>query len=52
MTLSTTPSLNADDHVAFIQNAEVDGLLDTPFQTTVDVLLPIGFVEVGLFAGE
>lgn len=48
MTLAATPSLNADDHVAFAQHTEVDGLFDTPFQTTVDILLPVCLVEVGL----
>lgn len=48
MTLPTAPSLNTDHIVAFGQDAELDGLGDSPLETSVDVLLPIVLVEVGL----
>lgn len=48
MTLPATPSLNTDDVVAIGQDTELDGLGDSPFETSVDVLLPIVFVEIGL----
>ena len=52
MALSSTPSLHTDDHVAFFQNTEVYSGLDAPFQTAIDILLPVGLVEIGLFLGE
>lgn len=52
MPLATSPSLYADDHLALFQDAEVDGLLDTPLQATIDILLPVGFTEVGLLLGK
>lgn len=48
MALPAAPSLNTDDIVAFAQDAELDGLGDSPLETSVDVILPIGFVEVRL----
>lgn len=48
MTLPATPSLNTDDIVPFGQDTELDGLGDSPLETSVDVLLPIVFVEIGL----
>lgn len=48
MTLPAAPSLNTDDIVTFAQDAEVDGLGDPPFEASVDVFLPIVFVEIGL----
>lgn len=52
MTLPAAPSLNTDDIVAFAQDAELDGLGDPPFETSVDVFLPIVFVEIGLHLFE
>lgn len=52
MPLTTSPSLDADDHFALLQDAEVDSLLNTPLQATVDILLPVGFIEVGLLLRE
>lgn len=48
MTLPAAPSLNTDDIVAFAQDTELDGLGDPPLETSVDVLLPIVFVEIRL----
>lgn len=46
MALSAAPSLNADDIVAFSQDAELDGLANSPLETSVDVLLPIVFIKL------
>lgn len=48
MTHTTPPSLNANDWVALVEDAQLDGLGDTPLQTLVDILLPRSLVEVGL----
>jgi hypothetical protein len=52
MPLTASPPLDADDHFTLFQDAEIDGLLDTPLQATVDILLPVSFVEIGLLLGE
>jgi hypothetical protein len=46
------PALDADDVVAFVEDAEADGLLDAPLETAVDVFLPHRLAEVGLLLGE
>ena len=52
MTLAAAPALNTDNHVAFLQDAEIDGGFDAPFQTAVDIFLPICFFKVGLLLGK
>jgi len=52
MTLATSPPLDANDHFALSQDTKVDGLLDTPLEATVDILLPVSFFEIGLLPGE
>ena len=52
MTLSTAPALNGDDGVAIVEDAQLDGLSDTPLQATVDVFLPDGLGEVWFVFGE
>lgn len=49
---AATPALNADDGVAAVENAELDGVHDTPLQAAVDILLPRGGLEVGLLLVE
>lgn len=49
---TTAPSLDTDDHVTLFQYAEVNGGLDAPLQTAINILLPVGFTEVGLLLGE
>lgn len=46
--LSTSPTLHCNDAVAFGQDSQFDRLGDTPFQASVNVLLPIHTVEVWL----
>lgn len=52
MAHTTPPALNADDVVAFVEDAEADGLLDAPLETSVDVFLPYRLAEVGLLLWE
>ena len=52
MTSAAAPALNTDHHVTFVQDAEIDGVFDAPFQTAVDIFLPICCFEVGLLLGE
>ena len=44
----TTPALNTNHLIAFAQDLQLDGLLDTPLETVVNILLPILFIEVWL----
>ena len=52
MTHPTSPTLNADDHVAFAEDAQGDGLGNSPFETIIDVVLPIRRVEIRLLLRE
>jgi len=52
MAFATAPALDADDVVAFVQNAELDGLGDTPLEAAVDIFLPVGLLPVRLLLGE
>ena len=52
MSHPASPSLHTDHWLALIQNPEFDALLDTPLEAVVDIFLPVGLVEVGLFVGE
>lgn len=48
VSLATTPSLDTDDLVILPQNTKLHGILDAPYETTINILLPILFVEIGL----
>lgn len=48
----TTPSLNTDDAVAFVEDAQFDSFADTPLETLVNILLPIRAAEVRLWLWE
>jgi len=52
VTHTTTPTLNTDDRVAFGEDVQLDAFLDTPLETVVDILLPVGLVEVRLALWE
>lgn len=52
MALAATPALNTNNVVAFAQQTELDGLKNTPLQTTIDIFLPVRLVEVGLLLWE
>lgn len=45
---AAAPSLNTDYKVAFFQDAKFDGLRDAPYQTFVNILLPVRIFEVRL----
>jgi hypothetical protein len=49
---TATPSLNTDDGVALVDDAELETVVDTPLEAAVDILLPDLDVEVGLALGE
>lgn len=49
---TATPSLNADDGVTLVDDAELETVVDTPLEAAVDILLPDLDVEVGLALGE
>ena len=48
MTHTTTPALKTNDTVAFAEDTELDGLVDTPLQALVNILLPVGRLEIRL----
>jgi hypothetical protein len=52
VTHSPSPALHTDDGVTLAKNTELDGIHDTPFQTTVNILLPGGILEVWLLFRE
>lgn len=52
MAFASTPALYAYHEIAFAKDAEFDGLQDSPFETFVNVLLPISVVEVRLSLWE
>ena len=52
MAHTTAPSLDTDDGVALVDDAELETVVDGPLETAVDVLLPDLDVEVGLGLGE
>lgn len=45
---TTSPALNTNDSIALSENTKLDGIHDTPLETTIDVLLPRGLVEIRL----
>lgn len=49
---TTTPSLDADNGVALVDDTELETVVDTPLEAAVDILLPNLDVEVGLVLGE
>lgn len=49
---TATPSLDADDRVALVDDSELETVVDTPLEATVDILLPDLDVEVRLALGE
>lgn len=48
----TAPSLNADNAGTLLDDSQFDTVVNTPFQTTVDIFLPYLDVEVGLALWE
>jgi len=52
VTHASSPSLYTDYRLALTENAEVDGVLDTPLDTLVNIFLPWVLLEVGLLLGE
>lgn len=52
MAFASTPTLYAYHKIALAQDPEFDSLQDSPFETFVNVLLPVGVVEVRLSLWE
>lgn len=52
MAHAATPSLDADNGVALVDDTELETVVDTPLEAAVDILLPDLDVEVGLGLGE
>lgn len=52
VTHSSSPALHTDDWGALLKHTKLDGIHDTPGQTTVNVLLPWCGVKVGLLLRE
>ena len=52
MAHSSSPALDTDHRIALVKDTELDGVHDTPLQTTVNVFLPWSGVEVRLLLGE
>jgi hypothetical protein len=49
---TAAPSLDTDDGIALVDDAELETVVDGPLETAVDVLLPDLDIEVGLGLGE
>ena len=52
MTFAAAPALNAYNRVALAEDAQLDSLRDAPFETPINVLLPIRILEIGLLLRE
>ena len=52
VSLSSAPALNTDDHISFLENTQIDGFLDTPLESAVDIFLPVRFLKVWLVLWE
>ncbi len=52
MAFAAAPPLHTHNEIAFVENAELDSLRDTPNQTLINILLPIGILEVRLGLGK
>ena len=46
------PALYTNDRIALVQDAEINGSLDTELETVIDILLPWLRVEIRLWLGE
>ena len=46
VSLPTAPALYTDNHFSFTENAQINGPLDTPLESAVDIFLPIRFFKV------
>ena len=46
MAHAPAPTLNADNSIAFVQNAKLDGIDDAPLQAAINVFLPRCAIEV------
>ena len=48
MAHTATPSLDTDDRVTLVDDSELETVVDTPLEATVDVFLPDLDVEIRL----
>lgn len=46
MTLPSTPALDADNWIAVVKDAELDGIHNSPLETEIYVLLPWDLIKV------
>lgn len=49
---TAAPALHANDRVTLGEDTKVDGALDAPLETLVDVFLPLNRLVVWLFLGK
>lgn len=49
---TATPSLDTDDRVTLVDDSELETVVDTPLEATVDIFLPDLDVEIRLGLGE
>ena len=52
MTHTTTPPLYTDYFITFAQDVQLDGRLNAPLETVVDILLPVLLVKIRLTLWE
>lgn len=52
MAHTATPSLNTDNGIALVDDAELETVVNGPLQTTVNILLPDLDIEVRLLLAE
>lgn len=52
MAHSASPTLDTDNRIALVEDAESDGVGDAPLEAAIDVFLPRRLVEIWLFFVE
>lgn len=52
MTHAAAPALDTDDAVTTRENSQLDSLTDAPLETLINIFLPVGGTEVGLWLWE
>ena len=52
VSLSSTPALNTDNHISFPEDAQTNGFLNPPLESSIDIFLPVGLLEVWLVTWE
>ena len=52
MSHATAPTLHTDYSIPMIEDAELDGVHDTPLESVINILLPWHFIEIWLLFRE